>query len=380
MTSSQLPPQMRLLQSLVREDQTVELSLPRVPTPEPRDHEVLVRIEAAPISPSDLALLLALADPTRAEASGTAESPVVTMPLSAGAARAVAGRLGEPMPVGNEGCGTVVAAGSSEGAQALLGRRVSFAGGATYADYRAVPAAACLPLPDDAAPADAAASFVNPMTALMMLETMRAEGHSALVHTAAASTLGQMLVRICLADGVPLVNVVRREEQATMLRHLGAEHVVVSGTDSFTDALTAAIAATGATLAFDAVGGGRLASQLLAAMESAASATQPYSRYGTEVHKQVYIYGSLDRSPTELVRTFGLTWGLGGWLLTPRLSRLGRDGVARLRSRVAEELTTTFATTYAGEITLAGALDPPTIAAYAELRTGGKYLIRPDRG
>jgi NADPH2:quinone reductase len=371
----------RELHSLVRPDATLELRLDEVAIPVPADHEVVVRVEGTPISPSDLALLLAFADPGTASASVDERGvPVTTMPLTPGVMKALQGRLGEAMPVGNEGCGTVVAAGTSAPAQALLGRRVSFAGGGAYADHRAVAAAACLPLPADASPAEGAASFVNPMTALAMVETMRAEGHTALVHTAAASALGQMLVRVCLADGVPLVNVVRREEQADLLRDLGAEHVVVSGRESFADDLAAAVSATGATLAFDAVGGGRLASRLLSAMERSASASGPYSRYGSEVHKQVYIYGSLDPSPTELVRSFGLTWGVGGWLLMPRLGQLGRETVGRLRARVAEELTTTFATTYGAEITLQQVLDPAAIVDYAAQRTGGKHLVRPDRG
>ena len=370
----------RQLSSLVRPDATLELRLDQRPVPTPEDHEVVVRVEATPISPSDLALLLAFADPATATPAGTPDSPVTTFPLSDGAMRALAARVGQPMEVGNEGCGTVVAAGSSEAAQALLGRRVSFAGGGAWADHRAVPAGACLPLPEDVSPVAGAASFVNPMTALAMVETMRSEDHTALVHTAAASALGQMLVRVCRADGVPLVNVVRREEQADLLRDLGAEHVVVSSSDSFTSDLTEAVTATGATLAFDAVGGGRLASRLLTAMEAAASAGAPYSRYGSDVAKQVYVYGSLDRSPTELTRAFGLTWSVGGWLLMPRLARLGREKVADLRGRVAAGLTTTFATSYGQEITLAEVLDPATVASYAAQRTGGKYLVRPDRG
>jgi NADPH2:quinone reductase len=375
-----VPATMRQLRSLVREDATLRLSLDEVPTPEPAEHEVLIRIDGAPIAPSDLALLLAFGDGSGAESSGTSDAPVTTIPLSRGVMAAVAGRVGESMPVGNEGCGLVVAAGSSPEAQALVGRRVSFAGGDAFADFRALPAKLCLPLPDDSAPAEGAASFVNPMTALLMIETMREEGHTALVHTAAASALGQMLIRLCQAESIPLVNVVRRSEQADLLRAMGAQHVVVSSDDSFTADLHAAVAVTGATLGFDAIGGGRLASQILSAMEAAASAGTPYSRYGTEVHKQVYIYGGLDRSPTELVRTFGLTWGLGGWLLMPRMARLGGEGIVRLRTKVATELTTTFATSYAREITLAEALDPATIAGYAALGTGGKYLIRPDVG
>lgn len=370
----------RRLQSLVRPDATLELRLAEVPIPRPEDHQVVVRVEATPISPSDLALLLAFGDPATAVAQDDDGSPVTTLPLSRGAMRALRGRVGDPMAVGNEGCGTVVSAGASEAAQSLLGRRVCFAGGGAYADHVAVPAAACLPLPDGASPAAGAASFVNPMTALAMVETMRTEGHTALVHTAAASTLGQMLVRLCRADDVPLVNVVRREDQAELLRGLGADHVVVSSHDSFTADLTAAVAATGATLAFDAVGGGRLASHILASMEAALGADAPYSRYGSDVHKQVYVYGSLDPSPTELSRSFGLTWGVGGWLLMPRLSGFGREAVARMRGRVAAELTSTFATSYGAEITLAEMVEPAVIVSYAARRTGGKYLVRPDLG
>ena len=373
-----VPATMRQIRSLVTADGELQLSIATVDTPQPAEHEVLVRIDAAPINPSDLGLLLAAADVTRATSTGPADSPVVTAPIAPQVLPGLAARVGESMPVGNEGCGVVVAAGSAPDAQALLGRTVAIIGGATYGEYRCVPAVSCLTLPDGTDPADGASCFVNPLTALSMVETMRMEGHTALVHTAAASNLGQMLVKICLADGVPLVNIVRRPEQVELLRSLGAEHVCDSSAPTFTADLTAALVATGATLAFDATGGGRLAGQILGCMEAAANATATeYSRYGSTVHKQVYIYGGLDRSPTEFVRNFGMAWGIGGWLLTPFLQKLGLEGMLRLRARVVAELTSTFASHYTDQVSLAGALSLDAIGTYARQATGQKFLIRP---
>jgi len=374
----QVPATSLQLRSLVKADQTVELFLAAVEVPPPGPGEVVVRVEASPINPSDLGLLLAGADVTAAAVTGSADRPVVTMPLSDAAMRAARGRVGVPMPVGNEGAGTVVAAGSSAAAKALLGKLVAVAGGAMYAQYRCVDASLCLELPDGTEPADGASAFVNPMTTLGMVETMRLEGHTALVHTAAASNLGQMLNRLCIAEQIPLVNIVRRPEQEELLRSAGASHVCNSASPAFMDELTDALTATGATLGFDATGGGTLASQILTCMELAASAAAPgYSRYGSAVHKQVYIYGSLDRRPTELTRTFGMAWGVGGWLLTPFLGKIGPDGTERLRRRVAAQLTTTFASSYTGQVSLAGALNPDTMADYARQATGSKYLITP---
>ena len=373
-----IPATMRQIRSLVTADGELQLSIATVDTPQPAEHEVLVRIDAAPINPSDLGLLLAAADVSRATSAGTADSPVVTAPIAQQVMPGLAARVGESMPVGNEGCGVVVAAGSAPDAQALLGRTVAIIGGATYGEYRSVPAVSCLVLPDGTDPADGASCFVNPLTALSMVETMRMEGHTALVHTAAASNLGQMLVKICLADGVPLVNIVRRPEQVELLRSLGAEHVCDSSAPTFTADLTAALVAAGATLAFDATGGGRLAGQVLGCMEAAANATATeYNRYGSTVHKQVYIYGGLDRSPTEFVRNFGMAWGIGGWLLTPFLQKLGLAGMLRLRERVVAELTTTFASHYTDQVSLAGALALDAIGTYARQATGQKFLIRP---
>ena len=367
------------LRSLVTGDQTVELFLDEAEVPDPGPNEVLIRVEAAPVNPSDLGLLLAGADFAAAAASGSPERPVITAPLPPAAMRAMKARIGVPMPAGNEGAGTVVAAGSAPAAQALLGKTVAAAGGAMYGQYRAVDAGLCLELPAGTRAVDGASSFVNPMTALGMVETMRLENHTALVHTAAASNLGQMLNRLCISDQVPLVNIVRRPEQEELLRSAGARFVCNSGSPAFMDELTAAVKETGATLGFDATGGGKLASQILTCMEAAASAdAASYSRYGSAVHKQVYIYGSLDRGPTELTRNYGMAWGIGGWLLTPFLGRIGLDGLVRLRDRVAAELTTTFASSYTDQVTLAGALQLENLQAYARQATGSKYLILPN--
>ena len=373
------PPTGLQLRSLVTADEMLEVFLAEVSVPEPGPEEVIVAVEAAPINPSDLGLLFAGADMTAAVVSGTVERPVVTAPIPPAAMRALSGRIGTPMPVGNEGAGAVVAAGSSATAQALLGKTVAVAGGSMYAQFRAVNANACLELPDGTPAAAGASSFVNPMTVLGMIETMRLENHTALVHTAAASNLGQMLNRLCIEEQVQLVNVVRKPEQEELLRSAGASYVCNSSSPDFMADLTDALRHTGATLAFDAVGGGRLASQILTCMESAASATASvYSRYGSAVHKQVYIYGSLDRGPTELARSFGFAWGVGGWLLTPFLQKIGGEGIARLRHRVAEGLTTTFASSYTAEVSLAGALQLAAIAEYGRQATGAKYLIRPN--
>jgi NADPH:quinone reductase len=366
------------LRSLVTSQGTLELSLHDVAVPVPADNEVLVRVEASPINPSDLGLLIAGADMSAATVTGTPERPVVTAPLADGALTALSARLDQSLPVGNEGAGTVVAAGSSPAAQALLGKTVGIAGGAMYTQYRAVDAGGCLVLPDGATARDGASSFVNPLTALGMVETMRREGHSALVHTAAASNLGQMLVKLCLADGIGLVNVVRKPEQEKLLKSLGAVHVVNSESPTFTADLADALKATSATLAFDATGGGSLAGQILSGMEVAASANATeYSRYGSNVHKQVYVYGRLDGRPLVLGMDFGLAWGLGGWLLTPFLASAGAETIGRLRARVAAELTTTFASTYTREVSLVEMLAPDAFNAYVKRATGEKFLITP---
>jgi NADPH:quinone reductase-like Zn-dependent oxidoreductase len=369
------------LRSLIKNSGELEISLLNVATPEPAADEVVVRVEATPINPSDLGLLTGAADLTTAQASGTKEQPVITAKVPEAGMRAMTGRLDESMPVGNEGAGVVIKTGSSDAAKALVGRTVAMIGGAMYAQYRCLKVNECLPLPDGTTPAEGASCFVNPLTALGMTETMRREGHKALVHTAAASNLGQMLNKICLKDGIPLVNIVRNTEQADILRKIGAKHVVDSSAPRFMDDLTGALTETGATLAFDAIGGGKLAGQILAGMETAIGKNaKVYSRYGSNVHKQVYIYGSLDPRPVELNRTFGMAWGVGGWLLFPFLMKIGSVDGKRLRERVVDELKTTFASHYTKVVSLQEALDLSNLAVYAKRSTGEKFLINPNKG
>lgn len=369
------------LRSLIKRSGELELSLAEVETPSPRSGEVLVRVEAAPINPSDLGLLIGPADLSTATVGGTADRPVVTARVPEAAMRAMAARLDQSMPVGNEGAGTVMAAGDSAAAQALLGRRVAVLGGAMYSQWRCVQVDQCLLLPEGASAADGASSFVNPLTALGMVETMRREGHTALAHTAAASNLGQMLNRICLQDGIGLVNIVRKPEQVALLREAGAPHVVDTSAPGFMAELTDALAATGATIAFDAIGGGKLAGQILTGMEAALNrkATE-YSRYGSTTHKQVYLYGALDMGPTEFHRHFGMAWGMGGWLLFPFLQKIGPAAAQALKQRVAAELKTTFRSHYAKAVSLAEALQPAMIATYGQRATGAKFLINPNAG
>lgn len=366
------------LRSLVKPTGELELSLASVDIPAPADNEVVIRIEASPINPSDIGLLFGAADMSTASVSQGEHGPVVTASVPEKGMKAMAARVGMSMPVGNEGAGVVVAAGASDAAQKLMGKTVAALGGAMYSQYRCVPVEQCLVLPDGATPAEGASSFVNPLTALGMVETMRREGHKALVHTAAASNLGQMLNRICQKDGVGLVNIVRSQEQADLLKKAGAKYVVDSTADNFMEALTDALAETGATIAFDAIGGGRLAGQILSCMEAAANRSGgEYSRYGSTTFKQVYIYGGLDTRPTELVRDFGMTWSMGGWLLFPFLQKIEPARVQQLKQRVADELKTTFASHYTKEVSLAEALQPEALAAYGKRATGTKYLINP---
>ena len=379
MTNEQLPETHLQLRSTVKSEGVLELSLEQAPVPSPGPDDVLIQVQASPINPSDLGMLFGPADMSTARSVAGRDTPAVQADIPEKLLRSVAGRIDQPMPVGNEGAGLVVATGSSSEAQALLGKTVAVLGGGMYAQYRKMKAAQCLLLPEGTTAREGASCFVNPLTALGMTETMRLEGHSALVHTAAASNLGQMLNKICLADEIPLVNIVRKPEQEELLRDLGARYVCNSGKDSFMTDLIEALAETGATLAFDAVGGGKLASQILSAMEAAASRNaDSYSRYGSTVHKQVYIYGGLDRGPTQLNRGYGMAWGVGGWLLPPFLERIGPEAAQRLRERVANELKTTFASSYSREIDLAEAVSLEAIQVYGKQATGEKYLVTPD--
>jgi len=343
-------------------------------------HDVLVEVQATPINPSDIGLLFGAADLSTLRTLGDRPLPAIVADIPEPAMAGMASRLGQSLPVGNEGAGRVVQAGAAPEAQALLGRTVAMVGGGMYAQQRVLPASQCLALPDGTPAAAGASSFINPLTALGMVETMRREGHKALIHTAAASNLGQMLNRICQKDGIELVNIVRQPAQAKMLRDQGAHHVCDSSAPSFAADLTEALAQTGATLAFDATGGGTLASQILACMESAIQReAKEYSRYGSNTHKQVYLYGNLNLGPTEIKRSFGMAWGVGGWLLFPSLNRFGSERTQALKQRVMDELQTTFASHYSDRISLHAVLDLPTIAGYTARATRSKFLIEPTR-
>ena len=358
--STTLPQTQLQLQSLVTEDGELRLALVEAPVIAPSAEQVVVRVEATPINPSDMGGLFATVNAATLESAGTPEFPALKGQISAAAFPALRARVGDPL---------------------TAGKTVALTGGEMYQQYRTVNAQDCLVLEEGTRPADGASCYVNPLTAQAMVEVMRAESHTALVHTAAASNLGQMLNRICIADGVDLVNVVRRPEQAAMLREQGAKWVVDSSEPDFEEKLLEAITATGATLAFDAIGGGTLASQLLSAMERALSSkATTFSRYGSATHKQVYIYGGLDRSPTVLNRSYGMAWGVNGWLLTPFLQRVGVETAQRLRDRVAAELLTTFASTYTDEISLAGMVDLANVAVYSKSSTGRKFLVNPSLG
>lgn len=367
--------------STAKEDGNLALELVERDMPIPKPHEIVVKIEATPINPSDHGVMFGMASVNQGTSVGEGANTVFTAPVMPALMGRMKARLGQALPVGNEGAGEVVAAGDSPEAQALVGKKVAVMGGGMYAQYRCVPAQMALVLPEGATAREGASCFVNPLTALSFIETMRLEGHTAIVHTAAASNLGQMLNRICQADGVDIVNIVRKPEQEKILRDLGAKYVVNSADDDFMAKLTDAVHETGATLGFDATGGGSLASDILIAMEAAAARTPgAYSIYGSIHHKQVYLYGSLDFSPTTLNRAYGMAWGVGGWLLPNFLAKVGPEVGMRLRKRVADELTTTFASHYTDELSLAEALDAETVKNYNAKRTGEKYLINPQKG
>ena len=373
-----IPAKMQQMISTVTEDGRLELALREVDVPHPKADEVLVKVGASPINPSDQGVMFTAGDVSQATALDGATG--ATMPIPEAMRRAVAARVGKSLPLGNEGAGTVVAAGDSPEAQALVGKVVAGAGGGYYANYRIAKAADCLPLPDGITAEQGASSFVNPLTALGMVGTMRLDGYKGLVHTAAASNLGQMLVKLCKNEGVPLVNIVRSDEQVQILRDLGAEHIVNSSEPDFHAKLVEAIAATEAFLAFDAIGGGKIANQILAAMEAAALKIGGPAQgpYGSRQFKQVYIYGGLSTEPTTISRGVGMQWGIGGFLLTYFLERVGPEEAKRLREKVGNEITTTFASAYTQRIGLEEAVTPDTIRAYQKKATGEKYLVVPN--
>ena len=370
------------IRSKVTSDGNIEISIAKTKKPVPSDNEVLIRVEAAPINPSDLGLLISFAaDLDSLEVSGSGDETVAKLKIHPALLDAMAPRIGESMPAGNEGGGVIEDAGAK--AKGLIGKVVGVAGGAMYSQYRCVAASSCLVMDGNTTPVQAASSFVNPLTALGFIETMKIENHSAIVHTAAASNLGKMLVKICKDDAVPLVNIVRKSEQVEMLKKLGAQYVCNTDDPNFIESLVEALVETGATLGFDATGGGnggKLPGQILSAMETAANKTaKEYSRYGSDTYKQVYIYGGLDQSPTILNRSFGMQWGIGGWLLTPMIKRIGMDGFQRMRERVAREIKTTFASEYVREISFEEMLQPDILRGYARQATGEKYLVCPQK-
>ena len=363
------------IKSNISKEGKLSISIDEVEIPEPKEGEVLIKVQATPINPSDLGLLVGPADVSSLKVIES--GALVEMQVPEGLIRSVAARFDQNLPVGNEGAGIVEAAG--KGAEHLIGKVVGVAGGAMYSEYRCLPAMSCLEMNEGTSPEQAASCFVNPLTALGMVETMRLEDHTGLVHTAAASNLGQMLVKICAQEDIPLVNIVRKEEHVELLKSLGAKYVCNSSLDTFMEDLVNALVETGSTLGFDATGGGKLASQILTAMEIAANKTATeYSRYGSDQYKQVYIYGGLDRNPTTLTRSFGFSWGLGGWLLTPFIGRIGQERFGELRQRVANEIDTTFESSYSKVISLSEALEEQNILSYTKQATGEKYLIKPD--
>lgn len=370
------------IRSTVTGDGNVEISIAKVDIPTPADDEVLIEIYAAPINPSDLALLTTFGgDVSNIKISGSGDNTVASMSVHPAVMRSMKSRVGQSMPVGNEGAGVVVDAGIN--AKSLIGKTVGLAGGAMYSQYKCAPAVNCLVMGDGIAPSEAASSFVNPMTALSFVETMKMENHSAIVHTAAASNLGQMLVKVCRSEDIPLVNIVRKKEQVDILKNIGAKYICNTNESDFMESLVGALTETGATLGFDATGGGNngeLAGQILAAMEVAANnASGEYSRYGSETYKQVYIYGGLDPSPTILKRSYGMSWGLGGWLLTPMLGKIGMEKFQEMRARISEEIKTTFASEYSQEISFEEMLQPEIINSYVKQKTGSKFLVNPQK-
>jgi NADPH:quinone reductase-like Zn-dependent oxidoreductase len=365
------------LRSLITGNGELKLSFERVVVAEPATGEIVVQIEATPLNPSDIGLIFGAADISTLTSIGSGENAVVTARVPPDRLDSMAARFGQSLTTGNEGAGTVVKAGSSEVAQRLLGKRVAMIGGSMHAQFRVLDVEGCEVLPDHISAIEGASWFVNPLTALGMVETMRRDGHTSLVHTAAASNLGKMLIRLCEKDGIPLVNVVRRSGQVVELQQLGAKYVLDSSATSFPVDLRSALAETQATIAFDAIGGGALAGVLLESMEDVRPKPAAYSRYGSSVFKQIYAYGNLDSRPIVIPRTFGLDWGVCGWLLFPFLRKIGPEATARLRRRAINELNSTFVSNYSNEISLLEMLNPANIEEFYRRATGSKFIVRP---
>jgi NADPH:quinone reductase-like Zn-dependent oxidoreductase len=354
-------------------DGKLTLEVAEATFPVPTGNQVLVKMEGAPINPSDLAILTSAADFANAEYAPGKVIATMPEPFLSGQK----GRHGQRLPAGNEGAGTVIATGDSDMARALMGARVACVPGNAFSQYAIADAMMCLPLGDHTSE-QGASSFVNPMTALGFVETAKMEGHDAIIHLAAASNLGQMLNRICIEDGMKLVNIVRKAEHVDLLKSQGAHYVVNSSADSYMADLRAAIAETGAYLGFDPIGGGQASDGVLKAMEQVASSQMgEFSRYGSNQQKKMYMYGRLDLSPTILTPSYGLQWSVAGWLLTPFLQRAGMETVVRMRTRVQQNLTTTFASHYKAKVTLEGMLERDAICDYRQMKTGEKYLVTP---
>ena len=368
----------RRLCSKINEDSTLELSIENFDTPPLEPDDVLIRIEAAPVNPSDLGLLLGPADVSTARELGKLSEKKIIADIDTKLMPSAAPRLGRLLPTGNEGAGTIVEAGASPESQSSVGKIVATWGGRMYADYKVQKHSECLVLNTGTSADQGASCFVNPLTVLGMIGTMRLENHTAIVHTAAASNLGQMLVKACKNEDVPLVNIVRSPEHVSLLERLGAKYICNSSAATFFDDLVSAISETGATLAFDAIGGGQVGSKILQAMEiSAASSGKTQGPYGSMEHKQLYIYGGLEQSPTILNRAFGMAWGMGGWLLPYYLNRVGMEESERMRQQVADEIKTTFSSEYTRRVGLDDMLTIEAVQTVRRQATGEKYLITP---
>lgn len=366
----------RILSTLGK-DGTITVELAPLSLPAPTGSAVVVQVEAAPVNPSDTALMFAAADVANARFSDGRIVANVPDPI----VRAMEARHALPLQVGNECAGTVVAAGEHPAAQALIGKKVACTTGTGFATHTVADAAMVMALDEGITAEQGASSFVNPMTALGFVETMKREGFTGIVHTAAASNLGQMLVKICAADGIPLVNIVRSEQQVALLRDLGAQQVLNAAVPDFASQLADAISETGAMMAFDPIRGGTLANQIIVAMERAAkraNADAPFTIYGSNIPKRLYVYGVLDFAPLMLSPGTDFAWQMGGWLLPNFLQSAGTDVMGRMRTRIQAELTTTFSSHYTARIGLAELLKPGVVKDYIAARTGQKYLLRPN--